>query len=159
VWLTVSLGSNFYLSIASLRWPKVLVRITSSGVNTGTSTIGTWWAPDVEYKYRVSGLPYHSATIRYLMKPFSEKEEAQSVLASYPPDAQVTAAYDPQNPARSVLEPGVPAGMWKRALIPFFFWALVAYIFYEIVHPKRRVMLRSNPEADQEKPAPEKRAA
>jgi len=159
VWLTVSLSSSFYLSIVSLRWPKVPVRITSSGVNTGTSTMGTWWAPDVEYDYWLGGRAYHSATIRYLMKPFSEKEEAQAVLAGYPAQAQVTAAYDPQNPARSVLEPGVPASMWKRALIPLFFWALIAYIFYEIVHPDRRVMLRSNPEADQEKPVPEKRAA
>jgi len=160
VWLTVSLSSNFYLSIASLSWPKVAARITSAGINTGTSTMGTWWAPDVEYEYSVSGRAYHSATIRYLMKPFSEQEEAQAVLAGYPAQAQVRAAYDPQDPARSVLEPGVPAGMWKRALIPFFFWGLVAYIFYEIVHPDRRILLRSNPEAvAEEKPVPDERAA
>jgi Mn2+/Fe2+ NRAMP family transporter len=33
------------------------------------------------------------------------------------------------------------------ALIPLFFWALAAYIFYEIVHPHRRVLLHSNAEA------------
>jgi len=81
------------------------------------------------------------------MPAFYEKEEAQAVLAAYPPEAETTAAYDPQNPARSVLEPGVPASMWKRALIPLLFWALTAYIFYEIVHPDRRLLLRSNAEA------------
>lgn len=52
--------------------------------------------------------------------PNYEQEEAQAVLADYPPEAQTTAAYDPRNPARSVLEPGVPPGMWKKALIPPF---------------------------------------
>ncbi len=146
VWLTVSLGSGFYLSIISLHWPKVPVRVTSSKVYTGTSTMGTWFAPDVEYEYRLGERAYRSTTVRYLMQTFSEPEDAQSVLVAYPPAAQVLAAYDPQNPARSVLEPGVPSSMWKRAFIPLFFWALIAYIFYEIVNPDRRLLLRSSTE-------------
>jgi len=146
VWLTLSLGNAFYLSMISLRWPKTSVRVTSSAVSTGSSTLGTWWAPDVEYEYRLNGHGYHSATIRYLMPPFFEREKAQAVLASYPTEAETTAAYDPQDPARSVLEPGVAPSMWKRALIPLFFWALTAYIYYEIVNPDRRILLRSNPE-------------
>ena len=159
VWLTLSLGNSFYLCLVSLRWPKVPVRITSSGVNTGSSNAGTWWAPDVEYEYRVSGQAYRSATIRYLMRPYYEKEEAQAVLAAYPAEAQAIAAYDPQDPARSVLEPGVPSKMWVKALIPLFFWSLTAYIFYEITHPDRRVMLRPNPEAEEETSVPDRRAA
>ena len=160
LWLTLSSGNAFYLCIVSLRWPKVPVRVTSSGINTGASTIGTWWAPDVEYQYQVNGRAYRSTTIRYLMPSFSEKEEAQTVLAAYPAQAQATAAYDPQDAARSVLEPGLPSGMWKKALGPLFFWALTGYIFYEIVHPHRRVLLRSNPDADdEEKSVPDRRAA
>ena len=146
VWLTLSLGNAFYLCLISTHWPKAPVRVISSGVNTGSSTLGTWWEPDVEYQYRVSQHSYHSSTIRYLMPPFYEKEEAQTVLTAYPSEAQTTAAYDPEDPARSVLEPGVPPSMWKKALIPLFFWALTAYMFYEIVHPRRRLMLRPNPE-------------
>ncbi len=147
VWLTVSLGNGFYLCISSLRWPKVPVRITSSAVYAGNSSLGTWFAPDVEYEYRLSGRAYHSDKIRYLTQDFYEEEDARSVLAGYPPKAQAMAAYDPQDPARSVLEPGVPANMWKRALIPLFFWAVIAYICYEIVNPDRRLLLRSNAEA------------
>ena len=147
VWLTLSLGNAFYLCLISTRWPKAPVRVISSGVNTGNSTLGTWWEPDVEFEYRVGQHAYRSSTIRYVMPPSYEKEQAQAVLSGYPPDAQATAAYDPENPARSVLEPGVPAGMWKKALIPPFFWAVTAYLYYEIVHPRRRLMLRSNTEA------------
>jgi hypothetical protein len=147
IWLTVSLGNGFYLSMVSLRWPKVPVRITSSGVYTGNSSLGTWFAPDVEYDYRLSGRSYHSDKIRYLMQDFYEEEQARNVLAGYSPRAQAIAAYDPQNPARSVLEPGIPPSMWTRALVPLFFWALTAYILYEIVHPDRRFLLHSNAEA------------
>jgi len=142
VWLTISIGSSFYLCLVSLRWPKLPVRVVSSGVSTGSSNLGTWWAPDVDYVYLLNGRAYHSATIRFIEPPFYEKDGAEAVLAGYPAETQTTAAYDPKDPARSVLEPGVPPGMWKKALIPPFFWALTAYIFYEIVHPRRRWMLR-----------------
>ena len=146
VWLTLSIGSAFYLSLVSLHWPKVPARIISSEIDTGRSNVGTWWAPDVAYEYSLNGQEYRSTTIRYVMPPSYEKDEAQTVLAAYPLNAQTSAAYDPRDPARSVLEPGIPRMMWLKALIPIFFWGLTAYIYYEIVHPERRLMLRSNPE-------------
>jgi len=146
VWLTISQGNSFYLALISLRWPKVPVQITSTGVDTGVSTIGKWWAPEVDYEYQLSGRAYHSGTIRYLMRPYFDKEQAETILAAYPTDRQTMAAYDPQDPARSVLEPGVPPSMWPRALIPIFFWALTGYIYYEINHPDRRLLLQSRTE-------------
>ena len=86
------------------------------------------------YEYRVSQHAYRSSTIRYLLPPFYEKEEAQAVLSAYQSKTQVTAAYDPENPARSVLEPGVPRHV-EESSDPTFFWTLTAYIYYEIVHP------------------------
>ena len=146
VWLTLSIGNAFYFSLISLRWPKVQAHIVSSRIDTGTSTVGTWWSPDVVYEYDLSGREYRSTTIRYVMPPAYEIGEAQTVLAAYPLNAKTSAAYDPRNPARSVLEPGIPHSMWLKGLIPLFFWCLTAYLYYEIMHPERRLMLRSNPE-------------
>ena len=143
VWLTLSLGSGFYLSLASLRWPRVPVHITSSGVNAGTSNIGNWWAPAVEYTYELQGRQYHSTNVRYLMPAFYQEQDAKLVQAAYPEHTQTMAACDPRNPSRSVLEPGVPPNMWIRGLIPVFFWALMGYILFEIRHPERRFLLRS----------------
>src|SRR5437868_5552895 len=148
VWLTAGIGSGFYHCLASLHWPKVSARVTSSQVNTGTSNIGSWWAPAVEYQYEVGARSYRSSTIRYLMPHFYQETPASDVTAPYPAGSEVRAAYDPGNPSESVLEPGVPAGMWKQALIPLFFWGLVAFLHYEITHPNRRRLLRSNPEID-----------
>ncbi len=139
VWLTLSLGSGFYLSLTSLRWPRVAVRVTSSGVDTGVSNVGRWWAPEVEYEYHLGGRSFRSSNIRYLMPVFYREDAAKLIQAEYPRDIQTEAAYDPQDPSRSVLEPGVPSGMWIRGLIPVFFWALTGYVFYGISQAQRRV--------------------
>jgi hypothetical protein len=146
VWLTLSLGSGFYLCLKSLRWPMVPVRITSSDVSTGVSNMGRWWQPELTYEYRVGGQSYRSNSIRYLMPAFYHAEGARQIQAAYHQGAQVRAAVDPANPSRSVLEPGIPEGMWWRGLIPLFFWALTGYILYEIRNPQRRVLLLRDPE-------------
>jgi Protein of unknown function (DUF3592) len=148
VWLTLSLGTEFYWSLMSRQWPVVPVRITSSAVVTGVSTIGHWWTPEVEYKYGFAGRTYRSSNIRFLMPPFSREDDARSVEAEYPRGAFAKAACDPDDPSRSVLEPGVPRGMWKQALIPVFFWVLTAYFRFEATHPDRRVLMiqRSEPQ-------------
>jgi hypothetical protein len=146
LWLTLSLGSDFYLCLTSLRWLTVPVRITSSDVSTGVSNMGRWWLPELTYEYQVGGQTYRSSNIRYLMPPFYHAEGARQIQTAYPKGAQVQAAIDPQKPSRSVLEPGIPEGMWWRGLIPLFFWALTGYIFYEIRNPHRRFLLLRDPE-------------
>jgi hypothetical protein len=140
-WITFSLGSAFYLCVASSWWPTTQARVTASEVNTGVSNIGRWFQPDVTYEYQVNGNVYRSSQVRYLMPPFYHQEDAHDIQADFPQGAQVTAAYNPRNPAQSVLEPGIPPGMWMRGLIPLFFWSLIGYIYYEIRRPERRLML------------------
>ena len=150
VWLTLSLGTYFYFSVASLRWPKVPVRIIASSVNTGTSNLGNWWVPDVQYEYQLDGRAYRSTKVRYLMPVFHQEEDARSIQVAYPQGAAAAAVYDPRNPARSVLESGIPPGMWERALSPLFFWALTLYLFYEFKRPERSFLMRPAPEAAEE---------
>lgn len=149
VWLTAGIGSGFYRSLASQHWPKVTAHITSSQVNTGTSNAGTWWAPSVGYEYEIAGKTYASSTIRYLMPHFYQESPAADVTIPYQTGSDVRVAYNPRNPGESVLEPGVPAGMWKQALIPLFFWGLVAFLHFEITHPEKRRLLQSNPEVEE----------
>lgn len=146
VWLTLSLGSDFYLCLTSLRWPTASVTITSSDVSTGVSSMGRWWQPELTYEYRVGSQSYRSSSIRYLMPAFYHAEGARQIQASYPKGAQLQAAINPRNPSQSVLEPGIPEGMWWRGVIPLFFWILTGYIFYEIRHPQRRFLLLRDPE-------------
>lgn len=146
VWLTLGLGSNFYMCLSSSHWPKAQAIVTTSEVSTGTSNVGRWWQPDLRYQYQVGGRNYQSTAVRFLMPLFYHPEEARAIQAQYPQNSATMAAYDPGNPAHSVLQPGVPAGMWSQALIPLFFWTLIGYIAYEIRHPHRRVLLNHSPE-------------
>ncbi|MGB8888476.1 MAG: DUF3592 domain-containing protein [Candidatus Korobacteraceae bacterium] len=149
VWLTLALGNAIYFGLASLHWPTVPVRITTSAVNTGRSNLGNWWAPDIEYEYQLDGHSYRGTKIRYSMPLFYHPEEAQAVQAAYSQDADMKASYDPQHPSLSVLQPGVSADMWERALVPVFLWGLMGYIFFKANRAKPEVLL----EADSERKA------
>ena len=146
VWVTLSLGSCFYLCFESLRWPTVTAQVVSSGVDTGISNMGRWWAPNIEYEYTVGGRTYRSTSVRYFMPAYYQQTEAHALQAEYPRRSHTKAAYDPGDPGRGVLEPGVPSGLWLRAVIPVFLWSLCGLIFYEIKHPGRRFLLRAAPE-------------
>ena len=143
VWITVSLSSNLYFSVVSQHWPRATARIISSGVYTSGSSGESSWAPAVDYEYEVGGASHRSSNIRYLMRTFYDVESAAEVQAGYPVGRQVSVAYDPRNPNRCVLEPGVPPGMWSQAVIPLLLCSLCGYILFEIVHPRRRVLLQS----------------
>jgi hypothetical protein len=146
IWITLSLGNCFYLCLESARWPTSPVKVVSSGVDTGVSNVGRWWAPNVEYEYEVNGQTHRSTTIRYFMPAYYQQAEARAVQSEYPQGAQMKAAYDPANPGRSVLEPGVPSALWARAIIPVFLWSLCGCVLYGVWNPQRGILERSVPE-------------
>jgi hypothetical protein len=141
VWVTFTVGRGFYLGVASSWWPTTTARVTASAVDTGVSNIGRWWQADVDYEYQVNGKAYSSDRVRFLMPPFYREEDARDIQTAFPQGAQVKATYNPKNPSQSILQPGIPPGMWIRALLPLFFWSLIGYIYYEIRRPGRRLML------------------
>ena len=141
LWLVLHLSSNFYFSVASTHWPKTTAHVMSSAVYASGAGAGATFSPQVKYEFETAGKSYQSNNIRYLLRTFYNVDSATEVQSSYPVGSVVSVAYDPQNPSRSVLEPGVPQGMWLQALIPLFFFGLCGYIFFEITHPRRRVLL------------------
>ncbi len=143
IWLSVNLFTNLYFSVVSQHWPRATARVTSSGIYSSGLGVETSWAPTVDYSYEVGGTSHHSSNIRYLMRTFYDVDSATEVQTVYPVGRIVSVAYDPGNPNRSVLEPGVPPGMWPRAVIPVFFCALCGYIFFEIVNPQSRILLQT----------------
>jgi hypothetical protein len=145
VYVAVSLSANFYFSVISAHWPTTIARVVSSGVYTNGKGVGVSWTPKVEYEYEVGGTTHHSEKIRFLMRTFYDQDSAADVEAPYAAARSVSVFYDPQDPDRSVLEPGIPPGMWTQGLIALFFFGLCAYIFFEITHPERRLLLHSNP--------------
>ena len=141
LWLMLHLASNFYFSVTSAHWPRATARVVSSGVYASGAGAGATFSPQVKYEFENAGKSYQADNIRYLLGTFYNAESATEVQSAYPVGRVVSVAYDPQDPSRSVLEPGVPQGMWTQALIPIFFFGLCGYIFFEITHPQRRILL------------------
>lgn len=159
VWVTVSLGSSLFLCLESLTWPSVPVQVVSSNLDTGESNAGRWWEPDVAYSYQVDGHAYRSSNFRFMMPPIYQEDAARQLQSEYPEGASTTAVYNPRNPSQSVLQPGIPAGMWWRGLVPLFLWGLLGYLYYEMKHPKRRIILLPDLETSQEESPRESKAA
>jgi Protein of unknown function (DUF3592) len=147
VWLTLALGNAIYFGLASLHWPTVSARVTTSALTTCSSNLGNWWTPDVEYEYQLDGRTYHGSRIRYSTSVSYHEEEARAVQAAYPEGAFLKAAYDPHNPEVSVLAPGVSSEMWEGALVPVLLWGLMGYVFYGMNRAKPEVM--EEPESEQ----------
>jgi Protein of unknown function (DUF3592) len=145
--LVVCLGSNIfsgiYQSLQSEHWPRAEATVTTSAVNRDGSDVATRWTPVVEYRYNVGNASFASKRVRFLMAPMYQREEATGITEAYGVGRAVSIAYNPANPADSVLEPGLPPGTTKQVLIAMFLFGLVGYIFYEIHHPERRILLRT----------------
>ena len=61
---------------------------------------------NIRYAYRVGGRDYQSTRI-YVGRPVlsGNPRDAAALVAKYPPEAQVSIHYNPNNPAEAVLEP------------------------------------------------------
>ena len=101
---------------ASERWPAVSGTVLSSTVeskfsqdqrsNSRTSQ-STTYHPKVTYEYRVDGQKHSSDQLGLSAWGSSNTDHALSVVAKYPVGSSVTVHYNPEHPAKSVLEPGV----------------------------------------------------
>ncbi len=70
------------------------------------------YRPEVEYTYTVGGETYTSNTLAWDVTEVSSRQHAQTQAARYTPKAPVTVYYDPEDPSRALLNPGVQAASW-----------------------------------------------
>jgi hypothetical protein len=164
VWLTVNMLSAWYLSLVSRHWPTTTGHVLASSVDSGTNTLGQWWAPAVTYDYRVGTAKLESARVRFYLPFLRNRDQAEAIRSPYVVGAPVNVSYDPGNPARSVLEPGFRQGIWKPSLIALLFWIMTVALYYEVTHPgaltsKLRTAEKKRDAADQDRPQDRDRAA
>jgi hypothetical protein len=98
---------------ASAGWPSVEGRILRSEVTRSTDGDGDdSYSPEVTYRYVVDGQSYESYTIKFGENAYGNRNTAEAIAARYPDGSRVTVYYDPADPERAVLEPGVSAGSY-----------------------------------------------
>jgi hypothetical protein len=135
--------SGLIRSLASERWPRASAQVVSSSVYRDGSDVAPRWEPAVLYRYKIGNNTFTSGTIRFLMGPMYQREEASQIAESYSVGSVIRVAYNPANPRESVLQPGTPPGTFRQVLLALFLIGVIGYIYYEVHHPERRILLRT----------------
>ena len=105
----------------SASWPTAPAVITESRVSVEPGADSTTYSADIAYRYTVDGAPYEGDRVRLtLTQSTSDSSDARRVVDRYPAGAEVRVAYDPDDPATSVLEPGLS----ERDAFPFVFLSI-----------------------------------
>jgi hypothetical protein len=81
----------------------------------------TLYRPQVEYRYSVGPQAFTGTSLALEELEVSSEEHARKHAARYVPGSPVTVYYDPQNPGRAVLEPGVRAVSWALPVVGVVF--------------------------------------
>lgn len=108
-------------ALASPAWPSVQgVILTSEVREVGWSEDTSGWCPELSYEYPVAGRKYVSHNVELQDICISNLGSfARRVVERYPAGKRVEVYYDPRDPARAVLEPGVPDAviLWPLLVI------------------------------------------
>lgn len=127
----------------SKQWPTVPGRITASEVERETSrervrrSTGVnhyrrkiSWIPRISYEYEVDGERFTGRNVYIFQMRYGNRRTAENVVRRYPENKEVAVHYNPEQPDRSVLQPGVPG---KSKGVLFLFIVLLVAVLYSII--------------------------
>lgn len=121
--MTNTIGRPLWRGVASRRWARTRGQIRGTSALPGDPVHvppdrNLAWAatPVLRYEYTVNGRQYAGTRVNAV--GFSGHRAARLAAARYPEEQDVEVWYDPRDPSRAVLEPGVTAGS--------VFWGVVS---------------------------------
>src|ERR1051326_1317461 len=114
LWLYRRRARDHAKAEGALTWPRSRARVTASAVRVTTETTSgadasvdnTYYVPQVSFAYEVGGTSYQGSRISYAELKSTNKKKTVDLVAKYPVGAELDVAYDPANPAESVIELG-----------------------------------------------------
>lgn len=119
-------------------WPAADGQVVSSAFWPVPRTPGQVTRINVEYQYTVGGRTLTAKTLRLVdFVPESEARQRQ-VVAGLPVGASVRVFYDPAQPTRAVLEPGLRAGdVWLVVAAMIGLSGTAAFTLLAVTHLRR----------------------
>ena len=118
---------NLYFSSVSKHWPNTIGIITKSSVVVSSGR-GHFWQAYLRYQYQVNEVQHSCDTYRFGGGSYFSRHSAEIVVAQYVPGDQVKVFYDPNNPSRAVLAPGMNFAGWLASI--FFVSWLAALVYF-----------------------------
>ncbi len=87
-------------------WPSTQGTISATNIRRYNDEGTIRFAPEIDYAYTVAGKSYKSSGIRAeVFVSFLDEDEAKRFLRNYAAGTEVPVFYDPENPAKAVLQP------------------------------------------------------
>ena len=113
--LSAGYTRDIYFGWKSRRWPKTQGRVIEWGMNAGPDLRSFDDSAVIGYEYEVRGVRYTSRRIDYAGSGAGYFGVSRA-LARYTQGDTVAVSYDPGEPKRSLLEPGIAVGNVLRLL-------------------------------------------
>jgi len=135
---------------ATAHWEAVPGTIEKAGIEETWSQGQTQFVPRVTYRFKHKGIEFLGDQIAPHELKSSGRSKAEEAIAAYSPGGEVTVYFDPEDPARSVLQPGARNKDYLVLGLPLLL-LLFAYGFLQ--------MLRRAKEADRSPEAPDEPSA
>jgi hypothetical protein len=113
-YMSTDLARDLYFAWKSKQWPRTQGRVIQWGLDPGaTMRVGDDSAL-IGYEYQAGGVRYTSRRIDFAGRWAGWS--ARKALFRYTEGATVEVSYDPSEPERAVLEPGMALGNFLRLL-------------------------------------------
>jgi hypothetical protein len=119
---------------ASKNWPVVEGTVIASSIRaergsssgTGSTINRTTYHAEVVYEYVIKGTPFSGERVNFGEYGRETTDHAAAILDRYPEGTVVSVHYDPEEPERSVLEPGMHGVPWFWLLLgtPIFLFGV-----------------------------------
>jgi Protein of unknown function (DUF3592) len=111
------------------RWPQSTGTIIQSGLENYDGI-----RISVTYQYAVNGVDYSSSRIQFgTPTTYIRTSSAEAAISRYPANSQVTAYYDPENPAEAVLDRTSPGGI-EYIIIGIILFVMTALVIMYPAH-------------------------
>ena len=125
-------------ALRSTDWPPTEGSVTASGVDmqndtdTERRTRALRYSPAVSYSYDVDGTTYSSDLLGFVRLWTDDESGAHRIARRYPVGQAVTVYYDPGDPSRAVLDPGVSLNSMLTLLFGLTWIAIMILVMYLI---------------------------
>jgi hypothetical protein len=106
--LSAGYARDLYFGWQSRHWPRTQGRVIERGMDVGAKVSYADNSALVGYEYEVGGVRYTSRRIDYAGR--GAGFDVNRILGRYSEGERVGVSYDPGNPARALLEPGIALG-------------------------------------------------
>jgi hypothetical protein len=112
--------------------------VLESKIAVNDSDDGTTYGADVSYEFVVNDRKYKGDKVTISEVSTSSRSRAKKIVDRYPKRKKIPVFYDPSDPEKNVLEPGLSGGSWLLPGMGLVFTLIPLLILISIIKGSRK---------------------